>query len=76
MYPLGPHIEISAYEELIESPVIVERELVVRAKVLKVSPDITTPFGEGSTIYFYRSRVIPIAGTRFITLEMVVGFGV
>jgi len=74
MQPLGNHIQINAPEELTVSNFIVEKEAVMKAKVIKLSPDIAVPFKENDTVYFYRSRQIPMAETLFLNLEMIVGY--
>jgi hypothetical protein len=72
MHPLGNHIQISAPEVLNESYLITERENVMKAKVLEISPDVSVPFKVGAFILFYTGRAINLRSTYFVELDKVV----
>lgn len=74
MQPLGNHIQINAPEELTKSDFILEKEAMVKATVVAVSPDAPVPFAKGDTVYFYTGRHIVENGGIFVNIEMIVGY--
>jgi hypothetical protein len=72
--PVGSYLQISKPEPVNNYSVIVEKEVVSKAKVIQLSNDIEVPFSKDSTIFFHTGREIKFRESYLVGIDMVVGF--
>lgn len=68
MIPINEYISIILLPEP-EQILLTEREPLIPAKVVDVSPDINVPFTAGAEIFILRGRQVPLGGKLFIHVE-------